>query len=284
MKVTIGLPVFNSATHVVDAIKSIKAQTFDDWECLIVNDGSTDNSMEVIQSHIDERFRVISDGQNLGLVKRLNQIASLSRGEYIARMDSDDIMHPDRIRLQVEELDKHPEIDVVSTLKYSIDDQNYVYGSSGSCDITDLDYKILKYGFVVHASILCRRRWALEHRYSNEYGRAEDRELWARGISHRNLKVIPLPLYYYREIGNLSLYKYRSSYYGDLRVILKYGVAKVGVLRTSFLLIRWAVRYILVHLIFALNFQSLLRSRESTMNAAESLENTVYLNRFLAKY
>ena len=95
--VTIAIPFYNPGPAFEDAIKSVFAQTYTNWELLLVNDGSTDDSLEKALAIKDSRVQVINDGKNLGLGARLNQIAQLASGEYLARMDADDIMHPERI-------------------------------------------------------------------------------------------------------------------------------------------------------------------------------------------
>src|SRR4030066_138114 len=89
--VTVGIPFFNNQDTLPDAIRSIFAQSFQDWELLLLDDGSTDGSLQIAQSIDDPRVRVISDGCNRKLPARLNQIIDLARGQYIARMDADDL-------------------------------------------------------------------------------------------------------------------------------------------------------------------------------------------------
>src|SRR5438309_10301144 len=91
VSVSIGIPFLNARRFLADAVRSVFAQTCDDWELLLVDDGSTDGSLDVVRSIDDPRVRVISDGTNRGLCARLNQIASLARGKYLARMDADDL-------------------------------------------------------------------------------------------------------------------------------------------------------------------------------------------------
>src|SRR3954468_15780628 len=105
-RVTIGLPFVNSGETLPNAIRSVFAQTYDDWELILCDDGSTDISLEIARSVRDARVRVLSDGKNVGLPCRLNQIAAVARGEMLARMDADDLMHPNRIAAQVALLDR----------------------------------------------------------------------------------------------------------------------------------------------------------------------------------
>jgi glycosyltransferase involved in cell wall biosynthesis len=111
--ISIIMPVFNGEKYLHKAIKSILSQTLDDFEFLIINDGSTDNTRNIIESYKDERIRLIDNEINLGLASSLNRGISLSRGVYIARMDADDVSFPERFKRQVEHLQAHPEIDLL---------------------------------------------------------------------------------------------------------------------------------------------------------------------------
>ena len=102
--VTIGIPFLNARRTLADAVRSVFAQTHGDWELLLVDDGSTDGSSDVVRQLLDPRVRLLADGVTLGLCARLNQIAAAARGAYLARMDADDLMHPERIARQLEHL------------------------------------------------------------------------------------------------------------------------------------------------------------------------------------
>ena len=126
--VTIGLPFYNAEKYLALAIESVLQQTYTDWELLLLDDGSTDNSLSIAQSYAqkDSRIKVISDGKNKNLATRLNELPSLAQGLYLARMDADDIMLPARIERQLAVLKAHPEIDVLGTNAYIINDENAV--------------------------------------------------------------------------------------------------------------------------------------------------------------
>lgn len=104
-KVSVVMSVCNSEPFIRDAIKSILGQTFQDFEFIIINDGSTDGSLQIIQSYGDSRIRITSQ-ENLGLTKSLNKGIGIARGEYIARQDADDISEPSRLEKQVAVLEE----------------------------------------------------------------------------------------------------------------------------------------------------------------------------------
>ena len=108
MPITIGIPFYNAETYLADAIRSIFAQTYQDWELILIDDGSTDRSVEIARAVKDPRVRVISDGQNNRLPYRLNQITALARFDLVGRMDADDLISPAKFEKQKSILDAHP--------------------------------------------------------------------------------------------------------------------------------------------------------------------------------
>ena len=120
-KVTVLMPVYNREKYLREAIDSILSQTFTNFEFLIVDDGSTDNSLEIINSYSDSRIRLIRNSANLGISKSLNIGLSESLGDYVARMDSDDISLPNRLQIQVEFLNQNPDITVLGSHMNLID-------------------------------------------------------------------------------------------------------------------------------------------------------------------
>lgn len=119
-EITVLMPVYNGEKYLRPAIESILNQTFSDFEFLIINDGSTDNSESIILSYKDERIRYVKNENNLKLIKTLNKGISLSRGKYIARMDCDDISFPIRFEKQIEALRNNPELDGVCGRSYDL--------------------------------------------------------------------------------------------------------------------------------------------------------------------
>jgi glycosyltransferase involved in cell wall biosynthesis len=107
VKISILMPVYNGEKYLREAIDSILNQTFTDFEFLIVDDGSTDNSVEIINSYQNSRINLVKNDKNEGLVYTLNRGLSLAKGEYIARMDCDDISLPERLKKQIDFLDSN---------------------------------------------------------------------------------------------------------------------------------------------------------------------------------
>lgn len=226
MKISIGIPFFNAELYLADAIKSVIQQSFEDWELILIDDGSIDGSLEIADffAQEDNRIRVISDGFNKKLPYRLNQIIDESKGEYIARMDADDLIHPDRIKIQLEFLEKNKNFDLVSTGVVSINDNNKIRGIRCLENIYTDFSKVKRNYPIVHASVVARKSWYDRNQYDISLPRSEDFELWCRTISNNDLKIAVLPqaLYYYREEGLVTYEKLLKSYEDGLQVYKKY--------------------------------------------------------------
>ncbi len=233
MKVSVGIPIYNASLYLDDAIKSIMAQTYKKWELILINDGSLDSSLDIAKYYesLDSRIRVISDGENKKLPFRLNQLIYESKGEYIARMDADDVMHPQRLEKQLSFLEENRNYDLVSSGLISIDSQNKVKGFRCVNQLYD-DFSSPSLGYpIVHPSVMARKSWYERNLYSLEYPRAEDFELWTRAIIKKdfNMAVLPDLLLYYREEGNLSKDKMINSYKDLLKIYKYYSGKKLNI-------------------------------------------------------
>lgn len=121
-RVTVLMPVHNGGAYLDAAVRSILGQTFPDFELLAIDDGSTDGSGEVLRGYRDPRLRLVENGRNVGIVETLNRGLTLSRGEYVARMDCDDVSLPERFARQLRFFDAHPDIGVLGTCGERIDE------------------------------------------------------------------------------------------------------------------------------------------------------------------
>lgn len=223
MNVTIGIPFYNAESYLHDSLRSVFAQTHQEWELILIDDGSTDRSLEIARSINDPRVRVVSDGRNLRLAARLNQITHLARFDVLARMDADDLMAPERIARQIEVLSCEPEIDLVSTGLISIGRNEDPIGIRSHCSETVTRQQLIRRSGtgIVHASVLGRKSWFLRNPYDASIPIAQDYELWLRASRSADLKVrvIREPLYYVRELSSATPDKLLRSYRMDRRSI-----------------------------------------------------------------
>lgn len=125
---TVAMPIFNAGHHLRLAVLSIVHQSFNDWELLIFDDGSTDNAVQSLGDINDPRIRIINDGLNKGLAARLNEAIDMARGQYFARMDQDDVSYPERFAKQLALLQGNSALDVVAASAITISDDNEMTG------------------------------------------------------------------------------------------------------------------------------------------------------------
>jgi glycosyltransferase involved in cell wall biosynthesis len=196
--VTVLMPIYNGAHFLREAIESILCQSFADFEFLIIDDGSTDESMAIVRSYTDHRIRLESNGTNMGLVETLNRGMRLARGRYIARMDSDDISHPERLAQQTSFMDQHIEVVVCGGWIKAFGSQRFVK----KYPLTDdgIRTHLLFENALAHPSVMMRRDLFLsEHLfYDANYARAEDYELWTRVPGCYKLANLGRILLFYR--------------------------------------------------------------------------------------
>lgn len=206
MIVTIGLPVYNAEKYIKSCITSILNQSYSNFYLLIVDDGSTDKSLNIIAEFEDDRIKVIVDGENMGLPYRLNQIANITTTKYLARMDADDLMHVDRLKEQINTLETNLDIDVLGSNCYVIDDLNKLKGVRYSIN----SYIVNVNGFI-HPSIIAKTEWFITNPYNVELKRSQDAELWERTKKGSKFKQINKPLLFYREVEGDYYKKYQTN-------------------------------------------------------------------------
>lgn len=231
--VSIGLPFRDAERSLGDAVRSIFAQTHGNWELILLDDGSTDGSLKVARSIKDRRVVLRVDGGRRGLANRLNEIARLAHGKYLARMDADDLMHPDRLQRQLEFLEAHPDVDLVGTACISLGKNDKPVGSrGGSLPEPYTRASVLTGWQLVHPTVMARTSWFRSHPYEPRYERAEDMRLWCETVPSSRFAVLPKPLHFYREGQTFALGKYLASKWTTDRLLREYGAVEVGRLKT----------------------------------------------------
>lgn len=260
--VSVGISFYNNCSTLSEAITSILNQTYVDWELILINDGSTDNSYAIAKVFTDSRILLLDDCVNMGLVPRLNQLIALARGRYFARMDADDLMHPNRLELQVAHLDLHPHDDLVDADMYSIDKSGSV--TSKRCRTSrPLTLHDVLYGCTpFHATIMGRIEWFQSFPYDPMFVRAEDLELWARSVNTSRFGHIEKVLYFVRE-GNVNVTNYVLSQLTSIQIYRRYGPAKLGTPVTFFLCFRACLKALAYRAFGMLHFQHFLVLRRN---------------------
>jgi len=183
--ISVIFSVYNGALYLREAIISILNQTYRDFEFIIVDDGSTDITSQILDEFTDDRIIRLNNSANLGLVTSLNRALAVAKGEIIARMDADDISLPDRFQKQLAYLEKHPEIGVLGTAMVQVDEQ----GRHISTLIPPLKHELILWQTlfgcaIFHATVMMRRQELLKAGgYDANFIHSEDLELWSRLFS-----------------------------------------------------------------------------------------------------
>jgi len=204
--VSVLMSVYNGTCFLRESIESILAQSFEDFEFVIVDDGSTDRSWDVLSAYAEEDPRILltRNNENIGLTRSLNKALALACGEYIARQDADDVSLPNRLEKQVFFLDKNPDFVLVSGEIEFVDAESRVTGRSWrACDPLLVQWFLLFGNYVGgHSQVMYRRELVLaEGGYDEEYRYSQDYELWTRLIERGDFCILPDVLLRYRTTG-----------------------------------------------------------------------------------
>jgi len=197
--VTIGMPVYNAARTLPLALRSILNQTSSDWELVVVDDGSTDGTADVLARTSDPRIRAIRDGRNLGLAARLNEIVAGARGELFARMDADDVAYPSRLAAQAAFLAAHPEVDLVGC-------GALVFGEDGAplgrfplrTTHEEICAEPWSGFYLPHPGWMGRTAWFARNPYRPDYRKTQDQDLLLRTFDSSRFACLPEVLLGYR--------------------------------------------------------------------------------------
>ena len=180
------MPCYNAMPFLTEALESIIHQTYTNLEILCINDGSSDETGEVLERYAiqDKRIRVVHNETNLKLIKTLNKGILLANGEYIARMDADDIAVSDRIQIQIDYLEQHPEIDVVCAASYNMTEEGVVFSENLPRNYTPIGSLYASFMFVPigHPEVTLKATVLRENNFMEEVHaiHTEDYELWTR--------------------------------------------------------------------------------------------------------
>ena len=210
-KVSVLMSVYNGSRYLQKSLESILNQTFTDFEFIIIDDGSTDNTWEILTKYADQdqRIKLFKNEENIGLTKSLNKGLILAQGEYVARQDADDISLPERFEKQVDFLNKQLKVILVSGNYESIDSEGSLLGKpkpAGGSDITA--WYLLFYNRIgAHGLAMFRRDPVMNiGGYSESYRYSQDYELWSRLVKVGDVVILPdvLQLYRRNHSGSIS--------------------------------------------------------------------------------
>lgn len=202
VRISIIMPVHNGERYISDAIKSVLNQTFKDFEFIIINDFSNDKTLEIIKSFNDPRIITINNSVQLGVAKSLNIALNETRGQYIARMDADDVCLPYRLERQYIYMKKNTKIDICGSFAYRIDSESKLSKNIWKEPTSDGEIKaIMLFSCpLIHPTVFFRKETFTKHKlkYNEDYTSAQDYELWSRVMDYVIFANIDEPLLFYR--------------------------------------------------------------------------------------
>ena len=221
-KVSIIMSVYNGEKHLRESVDSILNQTFKDFEFIIINDGSKDQSKDILESYKDERIKLIHH-KNMGLTKSLNIGIANAKGKYIARQDADDISEPERLKTQFDFMEANPGLGLIGS-QFKIIKENGEIAGSISLPLEDKIIKemLIEMNQFCHVSVMIRREVLDKVGLYREYFKyAQDYDLWLRISEQYEVRNLPELLIRYRvaEKSITSNKMYLQSRYAGLAIM-----------------------------------------------------------------
>lgn len=216
-KISVVMPAYNAEKYIGEAIESILNQTYTDFEFIIINDGSTDKTKEIIDSYNDSRIVYLENKKNSGIVVTLNKGLDFATGEYIARMDADDIAVDTRFEKQIAIMEGDKSIGVLGTGTKIFGETVETKETHSTLQPEKLKAELLFSTCICHPSAMIRKKVLDDHhlRYKAEYKGAEDYELWWQIASVSKIVTIPDVLHCYRIHPN-QVTQVKNDAYKDL--------------------------------------------------------------------
>lgn len=250
MRISVVMSVYNAEKYLREAVDSILNQTYSDFEFILINDKSTDTSGDILKDYEqkDRRVVVLENDQNIGLTKSLNRGLAVARGEYIARMDADDISVPDRFEKQAAFLDGHPDYSFVSCIGRYIDENGNLEQLRLFPETNEEIYAMMpKVDAVMHPGVMFRREdIAKIGNYCEDFRVVQDYDLWFRGMAAGyKFYNIQEPLVLFRRNESYNTRKSKAYRMVDFQVRRKgYKINKVPLHKRVYLIVPLALAYI----------------------------------------
>ena len=200
-KISVLMSVYNGEPFLCKAIESVLNQTFGDFEFIIFDDKSLDASASIVRNYGDDRILFIENEENVGLTKNLCTGMAMAKGEYIARMDADDVCLPQRLERQVQFLDEHPEISVLGSAVYFFDNTGKEILGLQPTEHEEIKCELLYQFTMLHPSVMMRRGDCARHglNYNPHFVYSQDFDLWVRSVRKLRFANLREPLIKMRE-------------------------------------------------------------------------------------
>lgn len=212
--ISVLLPVYNGEKYLAEAIQSILEQTETNFELIILDDASTDNTLEIVKQFHDDRIIIETEDQNKGIIYQLNKGIKLAKGKYIARMDADDISYPHRFATQVAFFQKHPQALVVGSFAQEFGNSDGI--RAFPTHPREIDYYLNYYCCILHPTVMFdRQKLSDAGKQYEDFQYAEDYGLWINVSNGKNIFNIPESLIKYRTHNKQTHHLHRSIQYPE---------------------------------------------------------------------
>lgn len=218
-KVSIMMPAYNAMPLIQASVDSVMRQTYTNWECIIVDDGSVDGTSAFLDTLSDSRFIVHHFRTNQGRPKARQKALDLSTGDYVTMLDAEDLMSSDRLEVQVRFLDEHPDISLVSSSMCSFGTTTNLLRVRGTDIVHIVDYD--GHRCPNHASSMLYGEIARKLRYNPMMKLGQDRDFLERYLNGRSFAELPNVNYYYSEFDSVTKEKIRRTYKLNAKKYLK---------------------------------------------------------------
>ena len=241
-KVSVCIPVYNGSDYIAESIESVLSQTYKDFQLIIIDNCSTDNTEEIVRKFQDPRISYVCNTQNLGLVGNENRCLDLANGEYVHILHHDDIMLPDNLERKVNLLDEHPRVGFVHSNIFLIDEKGEIVADNiwykgsrqdyikNGREVFEKSLGYLHLGASIFIGSVLARRKCYEHLggFSSELPHCHDSEMWMRMSLYYDVACIGTPLVKYRvhqisassKWGDYSSIAYFKEHYSTAMMIL----------------------------------------------------------------
>ena len=216
--VSVVMTIYNGQSYLLDSINSILGQSFSNFEFIIVNDGSTDRSDQIVLSFRDERINYFPFEKNRGVVSCLNYAFEKAKGVYIVKMDQDDISKFDRIEKQVKFMESHLDVGVCGSFVRLFGDQNGIWKMPTYND--EIKASLINGSPFCHPSVIFRKSVLVDNgiKYSDGFNLTDDYELWTQFINVTKFANINIPLLHYRISAEQVSFKRKDEQHQQIQL------------------------------------------------------------------
>jgi len=270
--VSIMIPVYNGMPDIQLSIKSLLLQTYTNWECIIINDGSTDGTKEYIDSLTDSRFIVYHFPENRGRPYARQKGLDIASGEYIAMLDADDYYHPQKLEIQVSAMTANPDIFLVGTGVCSFGKRIIFLRirKKGNNEVNV--YLDIQGHFPATNAAMIRTEYAKKYKYDLSLKLGQDLDFLKRYLIGRKYLVVPNVLYYYSEFDSVNINKIQKThYYGLVKAIKEKNLNNILILGIKMLVSTF------IFPILGINFILRRRGIKPTIGELEEFNQTISL-------